>query len=366
MMMEATDPYRRLQKRLDEMPVGYPVSESGVEIDLLKEMFTLEQARLAAHLDYKHQAVDEVLETAGEEFGSREELRGHLDEIVAKGGIARRTRDGQDQYALIPLVLWGMFEHRLKMLTPSYLGNFGQYMQKEFGAELATVSLPRSRYIPVEESVEPDLRISTYDELHHLIEQAEDRLCVQECICRKVQDLQGKPCAATDRREVCMSFGDLADLYVAEGWGRRISQEEAFEIARQSEAEGLVLMPGNSQDPTFMCACCDDCCALLTMYKYVPRPADVVASNYYVEVDAELCKAHADCVGQCPTDALALESNLAVVDLGRCIGCGLCVPVCPEHAIRLVKKTDETVPPRTEEDLYDAIMASKQARQPAG
>lgn len=360
--MHTTDPYRRLQERLDEMPVGYPASESGVEIDLLKNVFTPEQARIAAHLDYKHKTVEEVFEIAGEDMGSKEELNRLLDEMVAGGGITRRTRGGEDQYALLPLVLWGMFEHRLKMLTPEYLGNFGQYMQSEFGAELATVSLPRSRYIPVEESVEPDLRITTYDELRHLIELAGDRLCIQECICRKVRDLQGKPCKATNRREVCMSFGDLADLYVAEGWGRRISREEAFEIAHTSEQEGLVLMPGNSQEPTFMCACCDDCCALLSTYKYLPRPADVVASNYFVEVDAELCKEHADCVGQCPTDALTVESGRSVVDLGRCIGCGLCIPVCPEGAIRLKKKAHETVPPVTDEDLYDAIMAEKHKR----
>jgi NAD-dependent dihydropyrimidine dehydrogenase PreA subunit len=361
--MEATDPYRRLRERLDEMPVGYPASESGVEIKLLKEVFTPEQAQVAAHLDYKHKTVDEVFETAAGEVGSQEELKRLLDETVANGGITRRTRSGEDQYALLPLVLWGMFEHRLRMLTPEYLGNFGQYMQNEFGAELATGSLPRSRYIPIEESVESDLRIATYDELRHLIEQAGDRLCVQECICRKVQDLQGRPCLATDRREVCLSFGDLADLYVAEGWGRRISREEAFEIARKSEEEGLVLMPGNSQDPTFMCACCDDCCALLTMYQYLPRPADVVASNHIVEVDAELCKAHVDCVGQCPTDALTVDGGPAAVDVGRCIGCGLCVPVCPEKAIRLVKKTEQLVPPKTDEDLYESIMSGKQARE---
>ena len=43
----------------------------------------------------------------------------------------------------------------------------------------------------------------------------------------------------------------------------------------------------------------------------------------------------------------------------RCIGCGLCVPTCPESARVLVKKDKETVPPKTVEDFYDELMAPK-------
>lgn len=364
-MAVETDVYRDLQEHLNEMPVGYPATESGVEIALLKAVFTPDQAEVAIHLGYKYMKVDDVYAATRGNAGSPEELTILLDAMVAQGAITRRERDGEREYALLPLVLWGTFEHQLKMLTPGYLQSFGQYMQNEFGAELAASALPRSRYIPVEESVEAELRISTYDEMHELIEAAGDQLCIQECVCRKVKDMIGQPCRATDRREVCMSFGDLADLYVSEGWGRRITQEEAFEIARLSQDEGLVLMPGNAQEPTFMCACCDDCCAMLTSYKYVPRPADIVASNYFVEVEGEQCTGSGFCVDQCPTDALELRNGSAVVDLGRCIGCGLCVPVCPEDAIKLVKKPVEMVPPATEEALYDTIMAIKQSRDPS-
>ena len=111
-------------------------------------------------------------------------------------------------------------------------------------------------------------------------------------MCKKVNDLQGKSCQATNRREVCMSLGDLADLYTKEGWGRKISQEEAFEIARKSEEEGLVLMPGNEQEPAFMYACC----GMLSMIKNLTSPAEIVASNYYAQVDTELCKGCGICV----------------------------------------------------------------------
>ena len=157
-----------------------------------------------------------------------------------------------------------------------------------------------------------------------------------------------------------MSLGDLADLYVEEGWGRRISQQEALEITRQNEQEGLVLMPGNEQEPAFFCACCSDCCGMLGMMKNFPRPADVVGSNYYAQVNTALCTDCGTCVKRCPIGAVVLEDAVYSIDLARCIGCGLCVPTCPEHAMSLVKKVQEIVPPQTEEELYDRILAPKQ------
>jgi len=362
-MAETTDAYRKLQEHLDKMPVGYPATKSGVEINLLKAIFTPEQAKIATHMDYKHKTVDQIFETAREEVGSKEELKRILDDIVSKGGITRREREGNDQYALIPLLLWGMFEHQLKRLTPEFLNNLGQYMQGEFGYELARTKVPKIRVIPIEESIEVEHRIATYDELRHIIMRSGEHISIQECICKKVNDLIGKPCQVTERREVCMSFGDLADLYAKEGWGRKISQEEAFEIARKNEEEGLVLQPGNEQEPAFMCACCRDCCGVLGPMKSFPRPADIVASNYYAQVNTELCKGHGTCVERCPMGAVKVDDKLSSIDLARCIGCGLCVPTCPENAIRLVKKAKETVPPETEEELNDTIMALKKSQQ---
>jgi electron transport complex protein RnfB len=282
---------------------------------------------------------------------------------VSKGGISRRVREDQKQYAVAPLVLWGMYEYQLKRLSPEFLMNFGQYMQGEFGGELASSRVPKMRVIPVKESVKAEHHVATYDELHHLIQQAGDQIGIQECMCRKVMDLQGKPCQSTDRREVCMSFGDMAELYIGEGWGRKISQAEAFEFARKSEEEGLVLMPGNEQEAAFMCACCNDCCGMLSIVKNFPRPADVVASNYYAQVNVELCQGCETCVGRCPMQAAVMDGAISSIDLGRCIGCGLCVPTCPEDALSLAKKSYEFVPPKTEEDLFDLILAQKTSQQ---
>jgi NAD-dependent dihydropyrimidine dehydrogenase PreA subunit len=362
-MTEVTDAYRKLQEHLDKMPVGFPATDSGVEINLLKAIFTPEQAKIATHLSYKHKNVDQIFETAKEEVDSKEELKRILDEIVSKGGISRREKVGKDEYATAPPILWGMFEYQLKRLTPEFLSNFGQYMQGEFGNELASTKIPKIRVIPIEESIEVEHRIATYDELRHIIEQSGEHISIQECICKKVNDMIGKPCQTTNRREVCMSFGDMAELYAREGWGRKISQEEAFEIARKNEEEGLILQPGNEQEPVFMCACCGDCCGVLGPMKGFPRPADIIVSNYYAEVNMELCKGHGTCIKRCPMGAVKVDDRLASIDLARCIGCGLCVPTCPENAIKLLKKAKEIVPPKTEEDLNDTIMALKKSQK---
>ena len=44
------DIYQRLAKHLDKLPGGFPSTESGVELRLLRRLFTPEQAELAPHL----------------------------------------------------------------------------------------------------------------------------------------------------------------------------------------------------------------------------------------------------------------------------------------------------------------------------
>ena len=73
-MTGKTDVYRKLQQHLDTMPIGYPPTQSGAEINLLKLIFTPEEAQIAGHLDYRHKTVDQIFATAKADVGSREEL----------------------------------------------------------------------------------------------------------------------------------------------------------------------------------------------------------------------------------------------------------------------------------------------------
>ena len=45
-----TDVYEKLAKHLDDLPAGFPKTESGVEMRILRRLFTHEDAELALHL----------------------------------------------------------------------------------------------------------------------------------------------------------------------------------------------------------------------------------------------------------------------------------------------------------------------------
>jgi ferredoxin len=358
-MTDQIEVYRKLQKHLNKMPVGYPATKTGIEINLLKSIFTPEQAAIVPYLDYKIKSLDQIFETAREVVNSKGELKQILDAAVSNGGIFRAKRDGKEYYRTLPFVSWGMYEHQLNRMEQSFLDGSNEYLQGELALELATGRLPVMRVIPVEESIDIEHHIASYDELRNLIEISGEHIAVQDCLCKKAGDLKDEPCQSTDRRDVCMSFGDLADLYIEEGWARRLDQEQALEIARLNEKEGLVLMPDNALEPKFMCSCCSDCCLVLNLIKNYPNPADAVASNYFAAVDLARCTGVGDCVGCCPLDAITLVEDQAEINVARCIGCGLCVPICPEDAISMQMKEEETIPPKTMEERFDYELAQK-------
>ena len=44
------DIYRKVQQQLDQYSIGFPATESGVEIEILKELFNEEDAEMFSHM----------------------------------------------------------------------------------------------------------------------------------------------------------------------------------------------------------------------------------------------------------------------------------------------------------------------------
>jgi len=132
-------------------------------------------------------------------------------------------------------------------------------------------------------------------------------------------------------------------------------------ILETNQKEGLVLQPSNTERAEFICSCCGCCCGMLGVFQSLPKPLDFWATNYFAEVNPEICTACGTCVDRCQVDAISIDERLNVsrVNLIRCIGCGNCVTTCPSEAISLIKKDKETVPPKDSESLYEIIAANR-------
>ncbi|MEW6618620.1 MAG: 4Fe-4S binding protein [bacterium] len=52
-------------------------------------------------------------------------------------------------------------------------------------------------------------------------------------------------------------------------------------------------------------------------------------------VDTEKCDGCGTCVEVCPTEAIALEDDVAQVNEDECTECGTCVEECPNGAISM-------------------------------
>ena len=360
-MTEEEKLYRDLQIHLDKQTIGFPTTESGADIRLLKQLFPPEQAKMAMMLTYRYEAFDQIYERAKEIGVSIEEAERILDETARRGVIGYRKKNGLKQYRNIPYVV-GMAEAAAYNPTPEFISAHTEYTQNPaFWMAFLNSKVSQMRTIPIEESITTEHHIGTYDEIRNIIAKTPEPIVILDCVCRNGAEKRGEPCKLTSRKETCMGFGDAAQHAIEVGSGRQITKDEALDILQQNEKDGLVLQPSNAQGPDFICSCCGCCCGILRLHKAIPNPVDYWATNYYAEVNADLCTGCETCVETCQTGAMSFneEDGVSVVDLTRCLGCGNCVVNCPDEAIALCRKETEIVPPLTGEDMFEVIMSNK-------
>lgn len=350
--------YRTLQEHLDSMPVGFPATESGVEIRILKRLFTTEEARIATYLRYSHhpsETLNDIYARLDSTGISIEKLETILDTMVSKGLIITGKEDDKKLYNNAPWVI-GIYEFQVNKMTPELFDDIVDYNIEAFGRALHYSQPPQLRVIPIGKSIPHRKEIASYDDVRGLIQTSDGPFMVANCICRQSMDLMDNPCKATDRRELCIGAGPIASMYIDQGWGREISRDELFEIILKNEEDGLVLQPSNAKKLEFLCNCCGCCCGVIIGTKMSRRPARFFATNHYTQVDQELCTQCGICTERCQMDAITLENEGLLINLDRCIGCGVCVASCDYDALSLQKREEEKIPPGTVDDLYAMIL----------
>lgn len=333
----SNDIYERLREFLDTLPTGFPATPTGVEIRILKKLFTPEEAELTMKLKNEPEEVSLIAARIGME---KSELTAKLEEMVLKGLIYRVRDEGRTRYQAFQFII-GIYEFQVNNLDSEFSQMFEEYIPY-FGISLARVKTKQLRVIPVESAVNTLHSVAPYNQVRQMVRQQE-LIGVAECICRKVQKLLGNEC---DRpKETCLVFGEFGRFYIDNQWARQITAEEAMNILDLAEKSGLVLSPTNTQELEAICCCCPCCCPTLRAVKLVSKAKYVTVSYYQAKIDSALCLNCGLCIERCQVEAIKDEDGCFEVLNEKCIGCGLCVDTCPEQAISLAEKPKMEPPP---------------------
>ena len=246
-----------------------------------------------------------------------------LDKLRDAGVARTRNIDG-DVYYFYPIWVPGIMEGILANNEqcekyPDLAYCFEEYTRRRLEVVAPVFANGKTgmsfmRVMPVMSAVENNSRTASYDEVATLIEKA-TTISVGPCSCRRTRRLMGEGCGHLEE-DMCIYLNGNAVSFIEMGFHREITKEEAYEILKRAEDNGLVheinQAPG-FEDATAICNCCGCSCFALRIAEYF-RAKDAIRSNFVARVNKENCVACGQCVENCQTNALKLGQKNCTTD----------------------------------------------------
>ena len=242
------------------------------------------------------------------------------DKLVKAGVIRTRVRSGVLCYYYpiwVPGIMEGILSNREQCDAHPELGAcFEEYTRIRVGmlAPMLGSGVNFMRVMPVMSAIENDTHKASYDEISTLIEKAW-AISVGPCSCRRSRRLMGEGCGHLEE-DMCLYLNDNAISFSKNGEHRLITKEEAYEILRRAEDNGLVHEVNQAlgfDDVTAICNCCGCSCYALRIAELFRSP-NGVSSNFIARVDKDKCVACGQCVENCQTNAVRLGQKHCLTD----------------------------------------------------
>jgi len=284
--------------------------------------------------------IAEIVEKTGLQPNEVEQM---VDPLFKKGLIFKTVKEGITRYYRVRHLLQFHDAAILAQgMPPEYFDLWRQYNKTEFKQHHKAIEsiLDKSavRVVPVNITIDPGARVAPFDDVKEVVKNARN-LAVTKCTCRLIEGDCGKPV------EVCIQLDKAADYAVERGTGRQLGKDEALEMLKMCEEEGLVHTVMNTKGlGHVICNCCDDCCINWPG----PRSSGVnfaSPSRFTAIVDAETCSGCETCLDRCYFDAISVDDDIAVIVEENCMGCGLCAVTCPEESITLKEiRSEDFIP----------------------
>ncbi|MFX0093600.1 MAG: 4Fe-4S binding protein, partial [Candidatus Hodarchaeota archaeon] len=147
--------------------------------------------------------------------------------------------------------------------------------------------------------------------------------------------------------KVCIALNDKALHLIQEGKAEKIDSKRVLQLLEETWRSGLVhLLRFEEGDPTkkiYLCSCCPCCCIYFKPIEQ-GKTSHLLKSEYTACVEEDDCVGCALCLEICPFQARNVKAGVDIrngvgqVDAERCLGCGICAKICPTKATKVQKR----------------------------
>ncbi len=336
--MAESDVYQKLLKMINEQDVvGLPDTPSMKRV--LELQFSPEEAELAIKIGLVGGPLSELAEKLGID---KDELFKKLNTMADKGtmwidpgGVENPNCRvlGAAAPGLVETGIWGgiRFPYDVELAKNLHVAVWEWARDK-----LCTLGFP---FAPV--WAHPWILPKDAKHEENLAEFIKDQgyFSISYCPCRLSHWINDPGEHCEHMLETCLHTGETARWCVEHGQGREITYEEAMDILKKANADGLVHTINING---FICNCCDDCCPMFVGYHNL-KVETLIKSPFIPEVSEEECIACGDCEDICPMKAVKVE-QIAKINEAICIGCGVCVTHCSVGAMAFERRPESELP----------------------
>jgi electron transport complex protein RnfB len=345
--------YEKLAGALNARSTAFPAVKCDEFYNLVGFLFTPEEAAIVVAMPLDSSSVEEIAGNIPSK--DLKKLEGQLEIMADKGLIHIRERDGVKMYEALPFVpgitefqlMRGIVDERHKKIA-TLLKDYSKAMIRTMmSADAPPIeSSAPARKVPVDRQIDDKSTIVPFQELKELLMRTE-YISVGTCICRHQGALLGRPSSKPVNN--CMVLGESAKFAAERGFTTRLTTEEAIKRIEEAEDAGLIHSFANSPDrfTNLLCNCYKDLCLIIRMTGKSPAPSLAVNARYLVRIKEDDCTNCEACIPRCQMDALKMVDGRLRRDEIRCIGCGVCMWVCPTDALVLEPRPASKIPLRS-------------------
>jgi len=120
--------YIKLREQIDQYSVGFPKAASGVDLKILKKLYTEEEAELFLDLSMQLESPDSVSNRTNRDLKKTTDM---LEAMAQNGLVFRKRKKNAVYYAAIPFVI-GSFEFQLKRMDKDFARMVDEYFTESF------------------------------------------------------------------------------------------------------------------------------------------------------------------------------------------------------------------------------------------